>query len=89
MLGLFSRVHRTYKEKEKKGIDKKDEKKSKKEVKDEEKIKDVRESPRGKKSEKVIMRLNRTFLLFPIIHGRPLVSVNRQIWSPEGLLHHF
>ena len=55
MLGLFSRVHRTYKEKEKKGKEKKDEKKSKKEVKDEDKSKDVKESPRSKRSEKVML----------------------------------
>ena len=48
-LGMFSRVHRTYKEKDKKGKEKKDEQKSIKDEKSDEKTKEAKDSPKVKK----------------------------------------
>ena len=54
-LGLFSRVHRIYKEKEKKGKDKdkKDEKKKSKDEKPKTETNDVEMSPKSEKKDKV------------------------------------
>lgn len=52
-LGMFSRVHRTYKEKKSK--EKKDEPKKEKDAKKEEKDNGVKDSPRSKKVEKLLI----------------------------------
>ena len=78
-LGLFSRVHRTYKEKEKKGKEKKDEKKTdSKEVKEGNKGGEVKDSPRSKKNNKVKSGLSGYIVSKHFIYAEPL-SIDKKL----------